>query len=411
MALEPSDLSLSLSKIAEEVFEHCQHGAQSEGIVAIDPQHPVRACGQFYGNDVRNRGQRGLHGTAAAVGILLSTRKGPYVDEANRLLNYVNRRMAIEQGAGVTDLSQIIDDESNTIKQSELLASINSLASDPSCVPALIEKIFTGQDATSGAWGFFLDEKISSNIATCYAVLGLHDRVLPEKLQKAWKYLWDEQNQLTKRSEAFDVDAIARRSLILYTLIVSATDNSPGPFSKKELVATITSLWRHCQRQYEYPFEVTIEYHRGSKNHYVRIPWQIYLAHALLRANSSYFYSIRFQQYISALIQRAVQGGYAYSQAGPFLSTRTNHILYEFLSFASTLEPRVSVLFRAVDRLGEYWANDWVRMTSVTLIGLCGLKVSNMMNHQLLGQSSIVSNVIASVFIMLLCWLYSKGNR
>lgn len=397
MALEPDDLANGMEKITDEVFKHCEHGAQKNGL-----NNNALACGQFYGDSVKSRGQRGIHGTAAAISILLASDKKKHVDVAKRLLIYAKDHCTIDP--------HTVDDDLNTSKQAEILAALNDSADAPDYLLNLKTKLLNKKNPSDGFWGYFLDEDDKpSEVATCYAVLALNNRVPADQLLTSKKFLWKGQRDLEEQSKASDIYAIAIRSLILYVLATCKPDTAA--YSQKDLKLAIKNLWNICRPHYKSAFEVPVEYERKEKNQYLRLPWQIYLAHALLLTDPTCFYTKRFQEYLSTLNQSAQSGGY-YEHAGKYFSTRANAILFKFFACASKLTPHKTLYIRFIDPSLESWVQKkWVRLSAVGTLGVLGLLLSNYCKEQLNAQSPVWVEVIGWGFSATLTWLYSTGRR
>jgi len=399
--LKPNDLVMGMEKIANEVVKHCQHGKQSEG--SVDDL----ACGQFYGDNVKDWVQCGLHGTAAAISILLLFGENNHVNVAKKLIKFAKKYNAESQNA---------DDKLNTIKQAELLTSLtfNSLAEESSYATELKNSLLAKQDQSNGAWCYFLDDvNKHSEVATCYAVIALNN-IMPsnsEELLKSTKYLWERQRHFLAQSEASDIYAIAIRSLILFTLSNCKANNSGNAYTQKDLKSDIKRLWNICRPQYQSQFEVTVEYDRKHKNQYLRLPWQIYLSHALLLKDPTCFYTITFQRYLSKVNQAAQAGGYKYAHAGQYLSTRTNAILFSFLDAAKKLTPPKSLISQGIDQFSEAWSKLWVRASVIFALGFCFLTWSNQWKELLGNLNSLWGDFIGAIVINALAWINSKGRR
>ncbi|MFZ2405999.1 MAG: hypothetical protein WAW41_12745 [Methylobacter sp.] len=399
MALEPNQLTKGMEKIAEEIFKHCKYGKQSENLA-----NGALACGQFYGDNVKNRIQRGLHGTSAAISILLASQKQEYVDIAKKLLIYTKNRQTYDP--------QNVDDDLNTIKQAETLMALNNLADDPQYLQSLKDRLLNKQNASDGSWSHFFDDNTPSEEATCYAVLSLHNKISPEKLIKSKEYLWKKQEALLDKSKSSDIYAIAIRSLILYTLASCQSNDANSLYTPKQLITEVKNLWNICRPEYRSDFEVTVEYYRKDKNQYLRLPWQIYLAHALLLTNNTYFYSKRFQRFLLILYQAAKEnGGYKYQHEGIFLSTRTNAILYRFFDYAKSITPHKATITKLTDDFLEAWSHSWIRTGVILALGFRFLTWSNQWKELLNDQSPLWGDFIGALVISALSWLYSTGRR
>ena len=407
MAIRPNDLDAGLAKITENIRDHCNQGSQSKGL------KDALACGQFFGQDVSERAQRGLHGTAAALRILLGEPNPGHenVATAKALLKYTQDRSKYEEGQGAGTKDSIADDEQNTIKQAELLAALSPTVRADHYRDLLLGQIKGGMDQATGAWSFFLDENNPQDVPTAYAVIALNLRGMRDDFTKARNYLWSAQQSLAQSSDAQDVNAIARRSIDLYALAVSESKETAQEFSSKELQNSITSLWKQCRPFYSSPYEITVEYYRANKNHYVKIPWQIYLAQALLLVRPNELYSSRYQEFLSSLMLQAQSGGYRYEHGGPYRSTRTNASVYALLSYAATLDVTPTALFKAQDFLRELWVKPWFRTAVIFMLGFLLLYATDGAKQRLDAHSPLWPNVISSLLVTGLAWLYGRGRR
>ena len=398
MTINPNDLKAGLTEISNQVAEHCQDGNQNNGL-----ENDTLACGQFYGDNVKERLQRGLHGTAAAILILLSSQKNEHVAIAKKLIVYAKNHKSID--------SKNSDDDLNIIKQSEILASINNLAEEHDYCKQLKNTLLSQQSASNGSCGFYIDDKLPSELATGYLILALYEYVTPSQITKSAKYLWEKQRKLESDKKSSDIYAIGLRSFILYVLSICMKDGIEGVFTSKDLFSDIVNLWHYSSSHYNSQFEIFIEYYYNEKNSYIRLPWQIYLAHALLLSDSSYFYSKRFQRYLSVLNKSSLSGGYKYDFVGPYFSTRTNAILYSFLKFASECKPHVSLAFKIKDVFVELWINTWIRSTAIFILSLGVLLGSNYFKQPLNEQSPLWTEIIGAGITTCLAWLYGTGKK
>ena len=289
--------------------------------------------------------------------------------------------------------------------------AINELASEPAYMASLLDKVKNGRDVSNGTWSFFLGDNTPSDVATCYAAMSVYKRVPSEDLSKSRAYLWKTQLDLERPSKSGDISAIARRSLILYTLTKTSSDGrSSGP-ARREVTAQVKTLWHFCRSKYLSPSEFVVEYYRGDKNHYIRIPWQIYLAHALLCVDPSCFHTKIFHQYLTTLHTSALQGGYVFDYAGPYFSTRTNAILCSFLNDASIAKPEASIVVVVRDTIHEYWTKPWIRLTFVFLLSAFIAHISNVSKPIMDHQSSLSINLISGGITAFFAWLYGTGRQ
>ena len=398
MSIKPSDLVAGAEKIATEISEHCKFGKQSEGL------NGKFACGQFYGENVRGRAQRGLYGTASAISILLGVGSTEYVTTAKQLISFVEDRGTIEKG--ILTEAKLQEDDLLTIKQAYLLAGLTNAADKASFETQLKEKLLAAKNAAHGSWGLFLDDSEPSEVATCYVLQALEGRLPDDELKKTRSYLWTVQEQLAQRGLA-DPDAIARRCLILFTLSRNFDNPRVDVPPKDKLSAAVKSLWLHARPLYSSDYEISVEFNRNERNHYIRIPWQIYLVHALLRVDPPALYSQRVQAFLTRINTSALSGGYAYVQAGQYLASKTNWIVFALLNYAGKITQTPSWPFKARDWLGERWATPWIRFAVVVALGFLGLLLSNRFKAQLDSLSPLWPEVIAGIYIMFFSGLYT----
>lgn len=398
MSIKPDDLKKSLKKIAIKVANHCENGQQNTGFNTNERL----ACGQFYGEGVENRTQRGLHGSAAAIAILLASQEQDHINIAKKLLLY-------------TKSYRNNNDDINTIKQSEILASFKdniSQTDSSEYASNLKNKIVSAMNQLNGTWSYFIDEEETSEIPTCYALLALHKQVSPNSLSKSKDFLWEHQKSLIEKSKQLDIHAVAIRSLILYVLAKCCDGNTTGAtYGLKDLRDTTICLWKDCRLQYELSFELTVEYYHNEKNYYLRLPWQIYLAHATLIMDNSIFYSKIFQKYLATLNLEAKDGGYKYIYSGKYLSTRTNSILYLFFNYASNITPHKNHLMIINDYLNEQWRLKLVRLFVIFILGCLFLYIANENKKFLDEQSSLLNDTLNGLITAFLAYIYGTPKK
>jgi hypothetical protein len=399
--INPVDLEQAINKITDEILGHCEHGSQN------DLLGNMKACGQFFGIAQRKRKQRGLHGTAAAIYVLSARGNDSDIQMAQSLLEYAREQLTEKP---VTDAEVDQDyDFQNTIKISEVLASINANMTRSDYADQLRIRLQNAQNKDTGAWSYYLDEGSDSDIPTCYALLALGSSITPEKLLKIHKYLWSVYDELEPNPSA-DPNAFARKCLILHAISQTIKESSSKDIQRK-LTNSISAMWKRSYAQYGSDIEVMISYFRDYQNHYIRLPWQFYLAGALVRTNPSQFYSIRFQRYLARINESALKGGFANIIDSPFRSTRSNAILISLFRSLISSKPKSSFFASVRDRISEWWSVNWVRFGFVIVACSCSMYYFEVSKEFYRDTSSVILNVVATALYSLLAWIYAVGKR
>lgn len=395
MAIEIAELGTGLTKIAESVLRQCNDGAQSKDLGSEN----YRACGQFYGPKVLDRKQLGLHGMAAAVTILHASRVQNAETTAHHVASFCESLFSDPSQSKVDP-----DDLKNILKISELLSALSGSDQDKSFADMLHKLLNDNRNPSDGGWGFYTDESISNEVPTAYALVALAPRVPLGDLLTTRKFLWDRYVELSKKPEVSDIGSTGRRVLILYAL-ASYFNHEDKTAQDKAVSSEVRKLWRELSEAYKTPFEMTEEYHRGDKNHYVRIPWQVYLAHALIQVDSRYYYSVRFQKFFESLHRSALADGYCYPHSGSLLSTRTNSAVAQLISSAISKKPSKNFAFAIFDGVREGLSISWIRYPLVIALAIVILRVTDYYKQQAADHNPLWIEVIGNGLNLFLIWL------
>lgn len=320
----------AMVRIVQMFVEQCQNGAQSKELADAK----LCACGQFLGE--RTKTQRGVHGTAAAIRVLSSDSEKPETRLIQNLVAYVEKRCDVEPDTELLR-EKLEQDESNVIKQSELLLALNKLpprVEKQKLAQKLAEKLRAGMNDDS-AWSYFLENKGDCEVLpTAYATAALRQYGFTIETRKSVEWLL---GQLKDTYVAQKTD-LRQRSLAdrtidvfsLYVLTFKVHDTS----HEDTLRTVFQKMWKNLRPYVETGSEQNIEYWFEQRTPcYVRVPWDLYviaLTSHYDRRNA--FCSAILQRRITTILDQVLNGGFHYSHSGKLVSSRTNAILFEVLA-------------------------------------------------------------------------------
>ncbi|MEQ1823442.1 MAG: hypothetical protein ABL949_13110 [Fimbriimonadaceae bacterium] len=323
-------IKVAQKRIADLVAQQCKDGQQTKHLTQQPPALAAMACGQFFGGNASQWKQRGLHGTAAALSIL--AREVDYEDVVTGLLAYLERRAVCDNQDNKTAVAPGFDqrwwdDENNVIKISEVLRSLKHV---PNKSPSL-HKTYSERLASAKAgnlWPHFLGgTDPSSPVATAFAVLAASEI---NNHREAVQHLYSEYDRY-RTSAQFDPVAPAMRILILYCLTFRAEWKNLDKderdklrnLVKQEVAGSGQLLWTKSEQ--------TLQYNREQVNHYLHVPWQLYLLALQAVSDPQSLYAFRTQQRLNTICDLVKGSGFHYGGSNGHLSTRTNGILYDVL--------------------------------------------------------------------------------
>lgn len=78
--------------------------------------------------------------------------------------------------------------------------------------------------------------------------------------------------------------------------------------------------------------EQNLEYTRNGKNHYVRVPMQLYALALVSEYSALRFATFRTQRRFKAIVEAIQRGAFAYPYSGRLLSSRTHAIAFDVLT-------------------------------------------------------------------------------
>ncbi|MBN1125505.1 MAG: hypothetical protein JXA82_10890 [Sedimentisphaerales bacterium] len=336
-----SSLREAQAQIEESFINQCEHGAQTKNLSDVT----MAACGQFVGPNTREVGQRGLHGTAAAIKVISQVGDVNAHNLVKRLVNYAANRSQIEMKVRGEDDRQQSDvhnkcelDDMNVIKSAELLEALayaRQCGVDTGNMIQDIQFRLNNSILQDQGWRYFTDDKEGppEMLPTAYVLMGLAKSGLHLEANKADKYLRDRLTHAHhhNRSNPLNRQSLAVHIACLYAL--TFRDRPSGQSGSNELKEIFQALWRLSVEGLRYDDEQNVPYwHVLEKTCYVRVPWQLYLIALAAHYNFPWIFS---NPTSLKMLQRAVTAAHnskpVYPQSGPEPSARTSAILHDVL--------------------------------------------------------------------------------
>jgi len=286
-------------KIEKLFIEQCARGQQT---VSLDDA-TAAACGQFIGPDAKELGQRGLHGTAAALKVLCQTGKDEARSLVPQLVKYLSERQTVEQQVSAHDdvkaaqASYKCDlDRHNVIKLAETLEGLAYARQADVDVGTQIRTIQDSLKANvrdGKGWYYFTEEdRQPALLPTAYAMLALAQAGSYEEADCAERYLTEELASYYQAGADNVPDSQTRAIHIACLYAVTFRKRPNGEGDRESLPAVFRSLWRRCECELDHDDEQNVEYwHELNKTCYVRVPWQLYLLALAPRYNFRWSFS------------------------------------------------------------------------------------------------------------------------
>ncbi|WP_460971764.1 hypothetical protein [Spirosoma migulaei] len=158
--------------------------------------------------------------------------------------------------------------------------------------------------------------------------------------------------------------------------------------------------------------EVNIEYWYGGKHEYIRIPWQVYLIALAAKHSPINFSKLVTQERLNELVRSTASNGFKYSYSGPYISSRTNSIIYEcFIHIKSNLENRIRYeILHFIDLVREILGTRFVRY-SIRVFVVLLFSYSLYMWRDGTTEKEKVNNIATDVVTFVLFWLFSFGKK
>jgi hypothetical protein len=255
---------------------------------------------------------------------------------------------------------------------------------------------------TEQGWGYFTDDEESEPqlLPTAHAVRGLAAHGF--SVDGPVEYLLGALS-MSSSSNGARAD-ISVRVFCLYVLSFYR-DLDKG--EQRERRKLLTPMWRRLERLLDDDIEQNVEYSRGDKHFYVRVPWQLYLlALASRLAPNRRFASRSAQSRLESIIQSVNStAGFLYPHSGLRISSRTNAILYDvFSTIEKQLEHEILLTpAYMIDRVRSAVSSTVFRSV-VSLIAILIISKSIYAWYEKGGGSisDLAPNFLASVCILLL---------
>jgi hypothetical protein len=405
--LTDTELQNAQQQIAALIASTVESGKQSESLAPA-----AAACGQFL---VKDRLQRGLHGTAAALRVL-GTRNDPASTALTaRLVEYLEKRNALETSGGEPASPELIRrlqrDDQNVIKVSEVLYGLNQITAPTPKARELVDALRTrlsggtASGVTDGheGWNYYLDAGGDSTFApaplpTAYAVQAL--------AASGWdvsgpiRYL-----QHIIAAPPNESIELFEQVLCLYVLTFLPSDTTGAPV-EGTLREALGRLWTPLEPLLRYDLEANVEYRDGDNVQYIRVPWQLYLLACSARLGELKFFATSVaQRRLEAVVTSVVnKGGYRYPHSGGLVASRTNAIVFELLARIRSARP-LRGWMRWLAR--PYLLLDGARSTSwfapIVALGAAGILVWSVavwLTSDTFTTGDLAPNVVASFLIL-----------
>jgi hypothetical protein len=327
-------------RIEQLFIEQCSNGEQT-GNLSDDS---IAACGQFVGSEARKLGQRGLHGTSAAIKVLSQVDSDQARKLVPRLVKYAENRREIERQCRLDDQAgqSLADykcdlDEHNVIKLGELLEALACAQQGGVDVTSAITEIRTrliDQRRDGKGWYYFTEESRPPELLpTAYAMAGLAAAGSFEEANVAEGYLADALLHFYQSGQQHTTDSQTRAIHIACLYAITFRKRPDEQAHTERLQPVFKAIWNRCCDELDHDDEQNVEYWRQlNKTCYVRIPWQLYLLALAGKYSFSWSFSRSAAQSLLARIVRTAKvDGFIYPHSGQQPSARTNAILHETL--------------------------------------------------------------------------------
>jgi hypothetical protein len=328
MIVKKEDIYVAQAKIKSMILEQAQHGAQTSVVQQVKKIY--YALGQFIGD--LDRVQRGIHGSSTGLIALADTNNKEVV---NGVVRYLEHRIKVEEQID-SERARIANDkwerdDKNTVKISEILYALHyikpALASTEAFVGNLKNRLSKGirRNGTVVGWRYFIDDPNNEIqiLPTAYAILALKKNGYnnPEAIDSLRMKLT--QTQVSNPTELAEV------VFALYSLLKGVNDYEQY---EKEYDNILKRIWKSEYCTLNNNFEQNVEYWMNTHHEYVRVPWQLYLLAVTSKISLLRFYSVKSQRLLESIVTAAKESNFTYPYSGPYISTRTNSILYDILN-------------------------------------------------------------------------------
>jgi hypothetical protein len=198
--------------------------------------------------------------------------------------------------------------------------------------------------------------------------MGLCKHGYDNQIEPQIKYL---EEQVSAEEENPD-EAIHETSVRIFCLFVLTFRREDlDTATLRRLKPQFVRLWKAHEALLEHSVEQNIEYYNNAANHYIRIPWQLYLLAIASKLDPRRFSSLVARNRLRKIAEAVNSAGFRYPYSGHALSSRTNGILYDALEKIGRIKRRhfLHWLFYAIDATRTFVSRPIVAW--ITLITFC----------------------------------------
>jgi hypothetical protein len=385
----------ALQAITTAFLRQCTYGAQTKVLAASE----FAACGQFLGQDAEAIEQHGLHGISAALRVLGPCQSEECRSVVHRIVSYCEANFGIHPSLPKRSHLDEREDSENVIKLGELLYGLSFVSTAQAERDRLVKHVsakLTQALVGGNGWGYFLGDAETQLLPTAYAVRGLdatgYDIAAPLSFLLG---------KLTSKEAPTEAADLTTNVACTYCLTFSRIPSSQTAALRRKFL----SAWRPLESLLDADIEQNLEYWRGKRTLYVRIPWQLYLLALASEYSVWRFGGFRSQNRLRNIIQ-ALQGGvFKYPYSGKYLSSRTHSIAYDALSVVRTRIRRSGWLLvvNLIDRVRVLAGSRSVRLLS-TLLALIIIGWSVVTWWKTGKLSDLAPELLASFVALILAW-------
>lgn len=379
---------------------------------------PAGTCagGQYFSQPE----QRGILGTAAALRVLSieSRAHQPSRDVARGLVRYLAHRRRIELDASRATPQEralwrqkLPRDESNTIRQSELLLSLtyvpSALAPCDDMRSEVASRLLRGRSQDGNGWGYALGaQSASSPLPTCHAV-----RSLARNGNDVSTELSNLERALHERIRRGERDIGLAYVDCFIALVLDELDALSG----KEVRAAVDHLWPILASHLGMSREANIDVLGGSANDFVRVPWQLHLMALTARTRPwRRFLTPSMQRLLSDVVNGVLgrRPGFRYPESGDNVSTRTYAYVHETMATimstrgaGGTVDTSVARLLRGAERPRRS-VRRLARMIAVAgVVLIVGVSIAMWLMGRAGGWKDLAPNFVAAMLIAVFGWV------
>lgn len=396
-------------KIEASISDQVKNGKQSSAL-----PDDYKACGQFF--NIKDRPQRGLHGTSSALKVLALSTNDNIKDSIPPIIKYLTDHVSVEtQLLGQSDPQEAIKrNETNVIKISECLYSLSYVKSGfgnkEQIVESLTSKLKNGKLEDKG-WGYFIstpNNKIEL-LPTTFAALAIFSNSFPG-YESTYEYIVSE---IEIKITHADLD-LTTYSILVFALYVITFYYSPQINNRttiKKLKSLYKKLWKNNYCIFNEDIEQNIEYWNEDDHYYVRIPWQLYMLALTSKFSSWNFAKVDSQKRLTSIYTNCANNeGFRYRYSGPYFSVRTHAIIYETLEkIRQNLKKNaLYVFFNRIDQIRNLLAHRFFRFgISILSFVLAGYIIYDWYQDDNSTFRELAPELLGPVFV----WLIMFGKK